>query len=129
MDYIKVKAKDAELRAAHPDWTDQQVCDWMNAETVSRNKSSLTGSEALNAIDKAEFISKTAEEKELVWNILHLGMLNPFGIEAALLVDIFGAQSVTITALKVLRVELISWAESEGLETIFIGTVQQARTM
>lgn len=35
MDYDKLKTEVAELLAAHPDWTDQQVADSLNAETVT----------------------------------------------------------------------------------------------
>lgn len=126
MDYAKVKAKDIELLAANPGWTDQQILDEMNAETVPRNKTSLTGSQVLNAIDKAEYNTKTDAEKVLIWNVLHLGDLNPFGIEADLLQDVFGS-STTITALQALRVETVSWATSEGMGQIVLGHLENAR--
>ena len=39
MDYAKLKAKVAEVLAEHPDWTDEQVCDSLNAATVTETYS------------------------------------------------------------------------------------------
>jgi hypothetical protein len=61
-----------------------------------------------------------------VWNILHLGNINPFGIEADLMQDIFGA-STTITALQAARKENISRAEELGLGVVGAGQVEEAR--
>ena len=98
-----------------------------NLANCSQDKTSLTGSEVYNAIDETEFESKTAEEKQKVWNILHLGSLNPHGHEADVMVVIFGPTSATITALKLLRVEAVSYATEEGLGFVRTGHVQQAR--
>jgi len=39
VDYTKLKTKVAEVLADHPDWTDQQVCDELNAATVTETYS------------------------------------------------------------------------------------------
>ena len=127
MDYTKLKAKDAEVRADHHDWTDQQVCDSLNAATVPRNRTSMTGSEVVNAVDAAEYAALTADKKEAFWNVVHLGTLNPFGVEATLLVAVFGAESATIAALASARVELVSWATSEGYGFLYPGHLENAR--
>ena len=93
----------------------------------TRNKTTLTGSEVLNAIDKAEFTAKTADQKQMIWDLVHLGEINPFGIEADLFIDIFGGGSVTITSLVELRVESISRWEELGLSGIKEGHIERAK--
>lgn len=39
MDYDKLKVKVAEVLAAHPDWTDQQVADCLNEPAVTATRS------------------------------------------------------------------------------------------
>ncbi len=107
--------------------TDVEAAADLNTEYCTRNKTSLTGSQVLNAIDKAEFNSKTADQKQFVWNIVHLGEVNPFGIEADLMVDIFGGSSTTIEQLQVLRIESISRAAKLDLGHVRAGDVQRAR--
>jgi hypothetical protein len=129
---MDIDALKAELLAAHPvtgpyDVDDAVAADQLNAVNRIRNKSSLTGSQVLNAIDKAEYNSKTADQKGLVWDILHLGELNPFGLEADLMADIFTGDSPTITALQALRVEECSRAVEIGLGEVKPGHVWEAR--
>lgn len=80
----------------------------MNTVYQTTNKSSLTGSEILNAVDKAEYLALTDPNKQVMWDIVHLGNINPFGIEADLFVDIFSGGSATITALQALRINNVT---------------------
>lgn len=129
---MDLAALKAELTTGHPDTGAYSgdataAAAELNAENRQRLRESVTGSAVLNAIDKAEFLSKTAEQRQRVWNLLHLGTLDPFGIEADLLIDIFGAGSATITALALIRVEPISRAEERGFGEVTAGHVQRAR--
>lgn len=121
----------AELISGHPDEgpynADATIAaSELNAINRTTNKASLTGSEILQAIDKAEFNVKTDAQQQLVWNILHLGDVNPFGLEADLMMDVFGA-STTITALQALRKTDVSRAVELGLGIIRPGNVEEAR--
>lgn len=131
MDYAKLKA---ELLAGHPDTgpydaDDAIAAGQLNVENRTRNRTSMSGSEVLNAIDKGEYLALTDAMKQLVWNVLHIGELNPFGVEADLMIEAFGGSSATITALSALRVEAISRAEELDLPVIGAGYVQYARAM
>jgi len=122
----------AELAAGHPDTgpydADNAIAAGeLNAKNRSKNRTSMSGSEILNAIDKTEFNALTAANKQLVWDLLHLGTLNPFGIEAGLFVDAFGGGSTTITSLAALRKESISRGEELGLGIVTEGDVEIAR--
>jgi hypothetical protein len=108
--------------------SDEEVAADMNAVYRTRNRTSMTASEVFNACDETEFDALSPEEEALVWNILHLGALNPFGLEAIKFQAIFGA-STTITTLQSLRVEDVSRAVELGLGRVSTGDVQKARAL
>lgn len=101
----------------------------INTVYRTRNFASLTGSEVLNAIDKAEFNALSAVDQQRVWDVLHLGTINPFGLEATLFTDIFGGGSATITALLVIRKEDVSRGVELGLGFVGHADVQDARAI
>lgn len=124
----------AELVSGHPvtgvyDIDDAVAATQLNVVNCTRSKDSMTGSEILNAIDKVEYVALLDADKDRVWQIVHLGTINPFGIEVDLILGIFGAGSATIIALQTARQEPCSRAAELELETVFEGTVQQARAM
>lgn len=130
MDIEKLKT---ELIAGHPDTgaystDDALAAVQLNIVNRSRNLASLTGSEVMNAIVKVDFDELLATDKQRVWNILHLGTINPFGIEADMMVAIFGGASATITALKAIRKVSVSRAGEIGLSVIREGHVREARS-
>lgn len=95
--------------------TDQEAADDFNTAYRSRNRATMTASEVANAIDSTEFTALSAGDTQEIWNWLHLGELNPFGIEATRFIAIFGGGSATITSLQADRVESISRAQELGL--------------
>ena len=97
--------------------TDQELVDSLNAVNRSRDRTSMTASEVLNAVDKTEWVALIDAERQQIWDILHMGEVNPFGIEADLFQDIFGG-STTITALQAIRVEAISRAQELGVGVV-----------
>lgn len=122
----------AELTTGHPDTGAYSgdataAAAELNAENRTGNRESVSGSEVLNAIDEPEFLALTDAQRQRVWNLLHLGTLDPWGMEAKLLLGIFGAGSATIAALTVVRVEPISRAQELGLGEVTAGHVQRAR--
>jgi len=109
--------------------TDVEVADDINAVYRQRNRETMMASEAFNAIVKLEFNALNDVNQQLVWDIIHMGELNPFGLEADIFVDIFGAGSGTITALKDIRKEDISRGEELGLGVVYASYVAEARAM
>jgi len=97
-----------ELAAGHPD-TGAYNADAataageLNAVNRTRNRTSMTASEVYNAVDAAEYVALDADEKQEIWDILHLGEINPFGMEATRFTALFGGGSDTITALAAAR--------------------------
>jgi hypothetical protein len=124
---LKIEITTDPLGRGYAGMTDAQVVTDINTVYRTTNKATMTGSEVLNTIVKTEFNALTAANKQLVWDLIHLGALNPFGIEADLLIDIFGAGSATIIALAAARKNNVSRAEELGLGNIREGHIQEAK--
>ena len=107
--------------------TDDQICALINAKTRSKHVELLTPSQILNAVVYSEWTAKTATQQQVIWNLLGMGSINPWGVEASIFTTVFGAGSATITALAALRVQVISRAEELGLETVYVGHLIDAR--
>ena len=129
MDLVALKA---ELDAGHPgtgayDADAATAAAQINAVNRTRNRTSMTGSEVINAVDATEWGALTDAQRQTVWDVVHLGDVNPFGIEATLITNVFGGGSATITALAASRKEDVSRAQELGLRVIFAAHVAQAR--
>ena len=107
--------------------TDEQVCNLLNAETRSRHIELLSPSRILNSLVYSEFTTKTAAQQQLIWNVLHLGDINPWGVEATIFIAVFGAGSATIAALAAMRVEAISRSTELGIGRVEPGEIVEAR--
>lgn len=123
----------AELTGGHPGTgaysaDDATAADEINAVNRTRNRTNMSGSEVINAVDSGEFTALDATNKQMVWDIVHLGNVNPFGIEATLFTTIFGGGSATITSLMAARTENISRATELELGNVKAGHVQRARS-
>jgi len=86
----------------------------------------MTASEVLNAVDIAEWNSLTDAQRQQIWDVLHIGGINPFGVEAIIFQNVFGT-STTITTLQAARVEQISRATELGLGIVKVGHVGEVR--
>jgi hypothetical protein len=129
MDYGKLSAELTEdpLVRGYSGMNDAAASADLNTVYREKNKTSMTGSEVLNAIDQTEYNALADANKVLVWNLMALGTLNPFGMESDLLVGAFGGGSATITALAAARKESISRAVELGLGQIAPGDIENAR--
>ena len=116
------------LSRGYTTMTDEEATNDLNAAYRERNRGLMTGSEILNVIAMSEFNALDDVNKQLFWNVLHLGDVNPFGVEANLFILIFGAGSDTIIALKAARKENITRGEEIGFGLVRQGHVQLARS-
>ena len=124
----------AELLTGHPDTGPYNVdntiaASEINAVNRTLNRESMTASEVANAIEVSEFNTLSASDQARIWNVLHLGDINPFGVEATLFTGAFGGLSATITALKAARKTDVSRATELGLRRIGPGLVAEARRL
>jgi len=123
----------AELLAGHPSTGNYNAdpvlaAAEINLANIDRNRASMTGSEILNAVDAGEWGTRDATQKQTVWDVVHLGTINPFGVEATLITTAFSdAGGATIAALQAARKEKISQATALGLGNVRPGDIQKAR--
>ena len=115
------------LTRGYSGMSDEAAATDLNTVYRTRDKVSMTGSEVLNAVDPTAWAALTDVQQQKVWDIVHLGTLNPFGVEATLLIAVFGAGSATITALAEARKENVSRAGELGLGHVFPAHVTRAR--
>lgn len=129
MDYAKLKAEitNDPVTLGYAGKTDQQMCDLLNGKTRTRKVALLTPSQILNAIVYSEWTSKSSTQQQVIWNMLGMGSINPWGIEASIFTTVFGAGSATITALSALRNESISRADELGIGEVCVGHINEAR--
>ena len=95
---LKTELTDDPLTRGYSEMSDEEAAADLNTVYRERNLTSMTGSAILNALVKSEYLALSDSQKDRVWQLLHLGDLNPFGVEADLLVEIFGGASATIAA-------------------------------
>ncbi len=126
IDVLKTEITGDPLARGYAGMTDEEVAIDINIVYRTSNKATMSGTEVMNAINKAEFNALPATDKQMVWDILHLGSINPFGLEADLFSDIFGI-STTITTLQTLRKNDISRGVELGIGNVRVGNVEEAR--
>jgi hypothetical protein len=126
---LKTELTTDPLGRAYSGMLDEAAALDLNTVYRERSRASMTGSSVLNAIDQTELNSKTDAQQQTIWNILHLGEINPFGVEASMMTAIFGAGSATIVALTAARKEAVSRAAELGLGVVREGEVTMARAL
>ena len=99
---------------------------WADPDTRERNRTSMSSSEVYNAIDQTEWALLSAGDQQELWDILHLGDIDPFGREKDRFTTIFGGGSVTIAALADARKDDITRAQELGI-TAAAGLIEVAR--
>ncbi len=130
---MNISALKAELTAdplsrGYLSMSDADAATSLNEVNRFRNRTTMTGSEVLNAVDVGEWTGLSIADKQTVWDIVHLGEVNPFGVEATLMLSVFSAaDSPTIAALIAARKESVSRATELGLGHVGVGNVTQAR--
>ena len=129
MDIAKLKAEitDDPLGRGYSEMTDAEIATSLNTEDRPDNKKTMTSSEVLNAVDITEWNALTDAQRQIIWDVLHIGEINPFGVEATIFIAVFGGGSDTITALAVARIIYISRASELGQGIVYIGHIENTR--
>jgi hypothetical protein len=126
---LKTELTDDPLSRGYAGMTDKQAADNLN-DVIDRIPPGflVESSVVFQQVDQAEYDALTNANEDKMWNVLHLGMLDPWGVEASLLTDVFGAGSTTITTLQAWRNGLrVSRAAELNLGFIREGHVAEAR--
>lgn len=129
MNYKALKAE--ILKPAYNGMSDTEIIAALNTKDQTRNKTSLSGSQILEAIDTTALMALTGDKATRVWGILGMVSVDPFGNAAQVLINAFGAGSATITALAALRTESVSRAEIIGInpDDLSVQVINNARIM
>ncbi len=112
--------------------SDQEATDVLNTihpapNTRTRNRTSMTGRQVKSEVVDAEYDALTADKKAQFLALTSSDDLDPFGFAENIVKDIFGAGSVTRSALALARVENISRATELSLGLVRVGHVEFAR--
>lgn len=129
LDALKAEIDSDPLTRGYAGMDDAAVAASLNTADRSRNKTSVSGSDVFAQIDATEFNAKTADQKRDVLQLCAIDSLDPFGVGADIIVDVFGGGSTTVTTLAAFRVETISRAEELGLGVVATGHVEEARRL
>lgn len=95
--------------------TDEEAAADLNTPRVPRNRTSMSRSEIMQAVVPAAYNALTGDDLVAFWGLLSVDNLDPFGVEADVMIKLFNLNSTTINALQAARVETISRAVELGL--------------
>lgn len=117
------------LSRGYSGMTDQEISDDLNTEYRSMQVESMLATEVLNSTDKTEYDGLGDPAKDAYWRLLHMGTLNPWGVEASIMVDLFGGGSTTISKLQTARAQPQSRARELNLPEMCEGFVKDAKAL
>lgn len=129
---LKAELDSDPLGRGYAGMTDAQAASSLNdvLDRVPPGNPTFDASEVFQRIDQTEFNALSNADEAKVWNVLHLGLLNPWGREADILTDAFGAGSTTITDLKAWRNgKRVSRGRELGFGIVREGYVSAARAL
>ena len=131
IDALKIELDADPLARGYAGMTDLQAADSFN-DTVDRvppGNPTFSASEVFQRLDETEFAALAATDKQSVWDVLHLGEINPWGLEADIITTAFGG-SVTVTALQSWRNgKRVSRGVELGFGIVREGHVAMARAL
>ncbi len=127
MDALQTELTVDEENRDYSSMTDQQAADDLNSLWRTRNRTSMSGRQVKTEVVDAEYDALTPDKKAQFLALTASDDLDPFGLGANVIKDIFGAGSATLTALQAARIESISRATELGLGVVTRSHVEVAR--
>ena len=113
---------------AYTGLTDAEAATALNLVDISIHKTSMSGSELLDAQDASEFIALTDTKKAQWLALCGIGSVDPYGQVVDVVKNIWGNGSTTVSNLAGARTTLISRASQLGFGKVREGEVARART-
>lgn len=131
IDYQKLKT---ELDAPHPvtgtyNANNQFAADQINVKNRTRNRTTATGRQVANEVVDPEYDALTDPQKSQFLSLVASEDLDPFGLAANVVKDIFGVGSTTVSNLQTFRVESISRATELDFPAIEEKDIRAARNL
>lgn len=99
----------------------------MNIARLNKNKQIMSGDEVFDTTNSAEWLALTDLNKQLWMSFCGRTEIDPFrAANVALVQNLFGGGSNTVSNLQTARVDVVSFAKFHGFNTINAGMVQAA---
>ena len=126
MDRIRLLA---ELLPNYAGLSDAEICQALNAQTISYEVDTLATGQIYNCVNPTEFNALTADKKQLLRDILSLGEVDvSAGTNArAVLLNLFPAGTATINALAAAVTKTTSLGNQNGIGNVSGQDVREAR--
>ncbi len=124
---LKTEITDDPLARGYSGMSDEELADSLNTADRPRNRTSMSRSEILQAVVPAAYNALTGDDLVAFWGLLSVENINPFGVEAEVMKQIFGTSSATVIALASARIETISRAQELEFGEVKAGHVQFER--
>jgi len=107
--------------------TDIQLLANLQALTRQRNKTTMSGREVAAEVVDAAYDALTDAQKSQFLALVASSDLDPFGMGANVIKDLFGGGSTTVTNLAAARIESISRLVEIDLGSPGLGNIVEAR--
>ena len=108
--------------------TDKQILTSLYTVNISRNRTSMSGREVKSKVVNSEYDSLTDAAKSQFLSLTSSNDLNPFGLAANVVKNIFGNGSATVAALATSRIETISRVVELSLGRVKLGHISIVRS-
>lgn len=125
VDILDTERNSDPLLRGYDTMDDAQFLTSITTVDRTRNRTFMTGGEVKKQIDTTEFNALTEGQKQIILSMCARDDLDPFGLDADIVQDIFPGGGATITALVAARVENIARYEELGLPEPTLGDVQR----
>jgi len=104
--------------------TDAALLTSLNAVNRTRNRTTMTGREVAGEVVDSEYDALTDAKKEQFLSLTASETLDPFGLGANVVKDVFGGASTTVSNLATARVENISRGQEIGFGEVTIKSLR-----
>ena len=120
---LAVEINSDPLTRGYSGMTDTQIAADLNTAYRTRTRTTLSSAEIYEQINAAEFVALSADNKQLVRDVLGLGdgiQVGPSTKARNVMISVFGGQSATVTSIAAILTEQITRAGELGLGLVSV---------
>lgn len=127
LELLRLEILTDPLLRGYSGMSDQEVADSLNDTNRSYNRAVMSGREIGNQVDQTEYEALTSDEKSLLFQLLNMNSLDPYGFAQIALSDLFPNGSTTLSNLAAVRSGRMSRGAEIGFGKVKVGHVIDAR--
>ena len=124
MSALKDELANDPLGRDYASMSDEELVADLNTPRIPRNRTSMSGREVAAEIDNGEYDALRDVQKSHVLALIGSDNLDPFGLAANVIKDIFTTGSATLSNLAAVRVEMISRTTEIGAGQVSLKTLK-----